>query len=213
VVTPRIGKPVEVNALWYNALRILEALAARRGEDTARFSRLAAKVEESFRAKFVRTDGRGLYDVLTIDGSDASIRPNQVFAVSLAHSPLTIHQKKAVLQVIEEELLTPVGLRSLAPSDAAYRPCYGGSPVERDGAYHQGTVWAWLLGPFVEAHLRVHGDPAKACSILEPMKKHLLEAGVGHLSEIFDGDPPHRPDGCVAQAWSVAETLRVLRLC
>lgn len=212
VVTPRIGKPVEVNALWYNALRIIASFGERQGDDVRKLIDLAEKVRNRFCAGFLRSDGRGLYDVLTDSGPDVSIRPNQILAVSLPFPALEPAHQREVVQVIEEELLTPFGLRSLSPADSSYRPHYAGDPVQRDGAYHQGTVWAWLLGPFVEAHLRVYGDKEKARSFLEPLRRHLLDAGIGQISEIFDGDEPHLPNGCVAQAWSVAEVLRTLKL-
>lgn len=212
VVTPRIGKPVEINALWHNALCILGSLAEQLGEDGSDYLRQARRAARSFRAAFVRPDGRGLYDVIADGGPDAAIRPNQIFAVSLPYSPLARREQQAVVRTVEQELLTPFGLRSLAPSDAAYCPRYGGSLWERDAAYHQGTVWPWLLGPFVLAHYRVYGDAEQARGFLRPLQAHLLEAGIGSISEIFDADPPHRPDGCIAQAWSVAETLRAWRL-
>ncbi|HLV79294.1 MAG TPA: amylo-alpha-1,6-glucosidase, partial [Chthonomonadaceae bacterium] len=200
--------PVEINALWINALLFLSELAERFGEDPAPYRKRAEKAARSFRAAFARADKRGLYDVLTETGPDASIRPNQIFAVSLPYSPLTLPQQKAVVQTVEEELLTPFGLRTLSPHDPAYRPHYGGSPAERDGAYHQGTVWPWLLGPFVAAHYRLYRDADRARAYLQPLQAHLQEAGIGTISEIFEGDPPHAPNGCIAQAWSVAEILR-----
>lgn len=212
VVTPRIGKPVEINALWINALIVMAELAERLGEDPAAYRKRAEKAAKSFRAVFVRPDKCGLFDVLTDSGPDESIRPNQIFAVSLPYSPLALPQQKAVVKIVEEELLTPFGLRTLSPQDPAYRPHYGGSPAERDSAYHQGTVWPWLLGPFVTAHYRVYHDADRARSYLLPLKAHLKEAGIGSISEIFDGDPPHAPNGCIAQAWSVAEILRALLL-
>jgi len=211
VVTPRIGKPVEINALWYNALGIMESLAERLGEDGTEYGKRARRVARRFRAAFVRPDQRGLYDVITDGGPDAAIRPNQIFAVSLPHSPLTAGEQKAVVQTVEKELLTPVGLRSLAPEDPAYRPRYEGGPWERDSAYHQGTVWPWLLGPFALAHFKVYGDAERARAFLRPLQAHLSEGEIGSISEIFDADSPHRPNGCIAQAWSVAETLRAWR--
>jgi predicted glycogen debranching enzyme len=211
VVTPRIGKPVEINALWYHALCIMKGLAQRLGEDPQSYARLASRTAKSFRKAFVRPDGQGLYDVIGAEGPDASIRPNQIFAVSLPHSPLTAEQQRAVVETVERHLLTPCGLRTLSPEDPAYVPRYRGSPQERDAAYHQGTVWAWLLGAFVDAHLKVYREPQRARVLLSCLPAHLQEAGVGYCSEIFDADPPHTPDGCIAQAWSVAELLRAWR--
>ena len=209
VVTPRIGKPVEINALWYNALVALAALAERIGESGTSY-RLAAEQAGAGFARFLRPDGQGLFDVL--DGpqgpgdNDASLRPNQVFAVSLPASPLDPAAQRAVIAACAP-LVTPFGLRSLAPSDPAYRPIITGPPYERDGAYHQGTVWAWLLGHWALANYRVSGDAAAAQAILAGIEPHLFDAGLGQISEIFDGDKPHTPRGCPAQAWSVACTL------
>jgi predicted glycogen debranching enzyme len=212
VVTPRIGKPVEINALWYHALCVMKTLAQRLGEDPQPYAKQARRTARSFRQAFVRPDGHGLYDVIGEDGPDASIRPNQIFAVGLAHSPLSAAERKAVVDTVERHLLTPFGLRTLSPDDPAYCPRYGGSAAERDAAYHQGTVWLWLLGAFVEAHLKVYRDRKRAKAFLNRLPAHLEEAGVGYCSEIFDADPPHTPNGCIAQAWSVAELLRVWRL-
>ncbi len=212
VVTPRIGKPVEINALWYNTLRVMEQVAGIVGEDGSEYAKRATRAERGFRAAFVRLDGRGLYDVITDQGPDASVRPNQVFAVSLPHSPLNLFDQRRTVRAVQESLLTPFGLRTLAPEDPAYRGRYEGGPLERDGAYHQGTVWPWLLGPFAEAHLKVYGNAERATTFLQPIQDHLCQAGIGSISEIFDGDPPHRPNGCIAQAWSIAEILRVWSL-
>lgn len=225
VVTPRIGKPVEINALWYNALCVMAQLAAMLGENGKGYRKRAQAVARGFRAAFVRPDGQGLYDVIAADGQgsrprhcferpgpDASLRPNQIFAVSLPHSPLTKAEQKAVVATVQRALLTPYGLRTLAPNDPAYRPHYGGNPRERDSAYHQGTVWPWLLGPFALAHYRVYGHAEKARAFLEPLQAHLREAGMGSISEIFDAELPHAPNGCIAQAWSVAEILRAWQL-
>ena len=217
VVTPRIGKPVEVNALWANALATMADFAAQLGDaqKTAYYAGLTAKTVESFRARFPRPDGHGLYDVLDTPPdsvSDASVRPNQIFAVSLPFAPLDADSPEAaaVLQIVESDLLTPVGLRTLSPHDPAYRPRYEGDQKQRDGAYHQGTAWPWLLGPFAEAHHKVRQDKAAALALLLPLEKPLREYGVGSLAEIYDGDAPQRPNGCIAQAWSVGEILRVL---
>lgn len=203
VFTPRHGKPVEINALWYNALKLL-------GEDA-----LATRVADGFRKAFWISPFRGLADVLHDDGSrDTSIRPNQVFAVSLPHSPLTDDQQHAVVEVVRRELLTPFGLRTLAVSDPRFQPHYRGDQFQRDRAYHNGTIWPWLIGAFLDAWLRVHRSSAEAQqqarAWLLPLVEHLEASGaVGSISEIFEAEPPHRPDGCFAQAWSVAEVLRL----
>jgi len=211
VVTPRIGKPVEINALWYHALTVMTRLGER-VEDAAlarRYAGLAARVRESFRQRFWFADGGYLYDVVDgPDGNDPSLRPNQIFAVSVSPDLLEPAMAAAVVVTCQRELLTPMGLRSLAAGQPGYVGTYGGGPVERDGAYHQGTVWSWLLGPFVLAHYRVHGRRDEAQALLAGIGSHLAEACVGSVSEIFDGDAPHRPRGCCAQAWSVAEILR-----
>ncbi|HSV72464.1 MAG TPA: amylo-alpha-1,6-glucosidase [Chthonomonadales bacterium] len=213
VVTPRIGKPVEIAALWYSGLRVMERLASVVGEDPAPYSGLADRAREGFRRRFLRPDGLGLWDVVGDDGSpDASLRPNQIVAASLVHSPLGLDERRRVVDVVQRDLLTPLGLRTLAPSDPAYRPRYAGGVWERDGAYHQGTVWPWLLGPFAEAHWRAYGDAGAARSLFAGLDAHMREAGVGSVSEVFDAEPPHTPGGCLAQAWSVAEPLRVLRM-
>jgi predicted glycogen debranching enzyme len=210
VVTPRIGKPVEINALWINALRITAAWGGPKGGKP--YADAADQATASFRAKFVRPDGRGLYDLLHLDGTpDGAIRPNQIIAAALAYSPLTEDQSRAVLEVVTQELLTPYGLRSLSPSDPAYRGRYDGSPPERDGTYHQGTVWAWLIGPLVDAYRKVHGSNADVHPLLASLEAELRDYGVGGIGEIFDGDAPHHPNGCPWQAWSVAELLRVRR--
>ena len=211
VVTPRIGKPVEINALWHNALRIMSAFAARLAQPD-RFSALADTAERSF-ARFVRADGEGLYDVIDgPDGDDASIRPNQIFAVSLPHSPLSADDQARVVAVCRHHLLTAFGLRSLAPGSPAYHPRYGGVVRDRDGGYHQGPVWAWLLGPFALAAYRVSGDATAAKAMLEAISDTMVDQAVGTIGEIFDGDPPHHPRGAPAQAWSVACTLDAWRL-
>ena len=206
VVTPRMGKPVEINALWYNALVALVALAERIGQSGAEYAAAAEKAKAGF-ARFVRPDGQGLYDVVDgPGGDDASLRPNQVFAVSLPVSPLDAAQQRAVIAACAP-LVTPYGLRSLAPDDPAYCRVITGPPYQRDGAYHQGTVWAFLLGHWALANHRVAGDAAASQAVLAGIEPHLSDAGLGQISEIFDGDPPHTPRGCPAQAWSVACTL------
>ncbi|HEV56447.1 MAG TPA: glycogen debranching protein, partial [Phycisphaerales bacterium] len=213
VVTPRTGKAVEVNALWYNALRVMADFARLLDEPADRYEALA----DDARAGFGRfwNDALG-YCCDVIDGpagDDASLRPNQLLAVSLRHSPLTRAQQRAVVDVCARHLLTSHGLRSLAPGDPAYVGYYGGDQRQRDGAYHQGTVWAWLIGPFVRAHLRVYGDRALARSYLAPLLDHLSGGCVGSIGEIFDGEPPFAPRGAIAQAWSVAEVLHAWRVC
>ncbi|MCG6896241.1 MAG: amylo-alpha-1,6-glucosidase [Thiocapsa sp.] len=204
VVTPRIGKPVEINALWYHGLRMMADFADRLGLDARRYRACADAARAGF-ARFVRPDRLGLYDVLDgPDGGDARIRPNQIFAVSLVHSPLDPPDQAAVVAMCERHLLCSYGLRSLTPEDPDYQGQYVGDVRSRDAAYHQGNVWAWLLGPYALAENRVTGDAAAAQARLEPISDHLLDAGLGTVSEIFDGDPPHRPRGCPAQAWSVA---------
>jgi predicted glycogen debranching enzyme len=219
VVTPRIGKPVEINALWFNAVCILRDLAADLGQpqDQIEFGALAGRIRASFEPAFWFEAGGYLYDV--IDGPDgdpdpsgcrrdASLRPNQIFALSLPHALLDGEKARRVLEICATELWTPVGLRSLSPRDTRYTGHYGGGPVERDGAYHQGTVWTWLLGPFAAAHFRVHRNAAAALDLLRAMPAHLREACVGQVSEIMDADPPFEAHGCFAQAWGVAEVLR-----
>jgi predicted glycogen debranching enzyme len=214
VVTPRRGKAVEIQALWYNAVCIMENIAGRLGDEIARkrYSNLAALTKWSFNRLLWNEKGGYLYDVVNGGPPDASIRPNQIFAVSLPHSMLSSERANRVVEVVKEHLLTPYGLRSLAPSNPQYRGRYSGDGGSRDAAYHQGTVWPWLMGPFISAYVKVNGgsDAARrqAEAWLAPLKDHLTDAGLGQVSEIFDGDPPHRPVGCIAQAWSVAELLR-----
>lgn len=208
VITPRIGKPIEVNALWYNALRTMARIARLVGKPHQEYEAIADRTLARF-SRFWNAELGYCYDVLDgLDGDDASLRPNQIFAVSLPESPLTPAQQKAVVDVCGRSLLTSYGLRSLAPTHPNYQGHYGGSPRQRDSVYHQGTVWGWLLGAFALAHLRVYGDPVQARSFLTPMADHLYQHGVGSLSEIFDGDAPMIPHGCFAQAWTVAEVLR-----
>src|SRR6202046_422756 len=214
-VTPRRGKPVEIQALWYNALCIMEDLASRFGNQAARngYRHMAAVAQWSFNRLFWNEKLNCLYDVVNGGPPDPSIRPNQIFAVSLPHSILGQDRARKVVRKVEEHLLTPFGLRSLAPSDPQYRGSYSGGPADRDGAYHQGTVWPWLLGPFITAYVKANGRSEEARrqaqAWLSSLEYDLPEAGLGHVSEIFEGDAPHRPCGCIAQAWSVAEILRV----
>jgi predicted glycogen debranching enzyme len=223
VITPRRGKPVEIQALWFNALKTMAAFAEELGERDS--EKVYAERAELCRSSFLRVfpdeleSGRGLVDC--VDGSDASvrdrsIRPNQLFAVSLHHSMVPRPLALRILAVVEEHLLTPFGLRTLSPRDPAYRGRYEGSPAARDEAYHQGTVWPWLLGPYVSAFLRTHGcgpeSLATARAVLEPLRSFVLGDGLGQIPEIFDGDAPQLPRGCVAQAWSVSELLRAALL-
>ena len=213
VVTPRIGKPVEINALWLNALLCMASFAKQLNEPEDDYARLSAAASDGFE-RFWNSGRSYCYDVLDgPDGDDASLRPNQIFAVSLDHGPmLTPAQNKAVVDACAQQLLTSHGLRSLSPTHPDYIGVYGGDRYKRDGAYHQGTVWAWLIGPFVQAHLKVYKNPALARTFLRPFA-HSLSAGcVGTLSEIFDGNAPFTPRGAYAQAWSVAEVLRVWQL-
>jgi predicted glycogen debranching enzyme len=207
VVTPRIGMPVEVQALWYNALCVLRDL----GMD-ASLGELAEKTRASFEAQFWNADAGCLYDVINGEARDTSIRPNQIFAVSLHHRMLPPEKEKLIVDVVTRELLTPLGLRTLSPHDPNYHPRYEGGVLERDSAYHQGTVWPWLMGPFISAYVKVHersSDARKQAEAwLKPFEEHLKTAGLGQISEIADGDAPHTPRGCIAQAWSVAELLR-----
>ncbi|MFN2277067.1 MAG: amylo-alpha-1,6-glucosidase [Candidatus Promineifilaceae bacterium] len=213
VVTPRTGKPVEVNALWYNALLVVAEVGRELGEDPAEYEALAGRVKIGFQ-RFWNEEYGYCYDVLDMPHGvdDASLRPNQLLAVSLAHSPLDYRQQRSIVDACGRHLLTAHGLRSLSAEDDDYIGHYGGDRYKRDGAYHQGTTWGWLIGPFVEAHLRVYNNHALARSYLPSLLQHLEAHGVGSISEIFDGDPPFTPRGCTAQAWSVAELLRAWRL-
>jgi len=205
--TPRKGKPVEINALWFNALISLADFARLLNEDAKPFATLAEQARQGFR-RFVRADGAGLYDVLDGPaGMDASVRPNQILAVSLPHSPLDAEDQAAVARVVGARLLTSYGLRTLDPLDPAYRSRYEGDVPSRDAAYHQGPAWAWLLPQYALAVHSVTGDAAAAQSLLEPLADHLADAGLGTISELFDAEPPHTPRGAPAQAWSVACTL------
>ncbi|MEH2066714.1 MAG: amylo-alpha-1,6-glucosidase [Nostoc sp.] len=208
VVTPRIGKPIEVNALWYNALRTMSQFAQKLGEPNKDYDAMADATQKGFNRFW--NDAKGYcFDILDgPNGNEASLRPNQIFAVSLPESPLTPEQQRQVVEACERSLLTSHGLRSLATDDPQYIGHYGGDQFHRDGAYHQGTVWEWLIGPFVLAHLRVFNNPSLARQFLEPMQHHLYTAGLGTISEISNGDAPMEPKGCIAQAWSVGEVLR-----
>ena len=210
--TPRAGKACEINALWYNALKIMEELAPGFGDDPREYSRMAGCTRMSY-AKFWNETAGCLYDVIDVAGrGDSSVRPNQIIAVSLPFSVLPPEQEQKIVAVVEDELLTPMGLRTLSKSDPEYKGHCMGDMYSRDSAYHQGTVWAWLMGSFVTAYCKVNGySPAaraRAKALFEPFASHLSDAGIGTISEIFDGDHPHEPRGCISQAWSVAELLR-----
>ena len=213
VATPRHGKPVEINALWYNALRIMESLCEKFDEDASAYRTRAEQVKESFNAKFWDSANQCLFDVVDGDEPDDHIRPNQVYAVSLPFSLLPEEQEKAVVALVEKELFVGCGLRSLAPDHPDYHGIYCGALAKRDAAYHQGTAWGFLLGGFFSAYMKVNhhssSAAANAVRMLEPVRKHLTDSGcIGSISEIFDGDTPHNPRGCYAQAWSVGEVLR-----
>lgn len=213
VATPRHGKPVEINALWYNALRIMESLCEKFDEDASAYRTRAEQVKESFNAKFWDSANQCLFDVVDGDEPDDHIRPNQVYAVSLPFSLLPEEQEKAVVALVEKELFVGCGLRSLAPDHPDYHGIYCGALAKRDAAYHQGTAWGFLLGGFFSAYMKVNHHSSSAAEnavrMLEPVRKHLTDSGcIGSISEIFDGDAPHNPRGCYAQAWSVGEVLR-----
>ena len=213
VATPRHGKPVEINALWYNALRIMESLCEKFDEDASAYRTRANQVKESFNAKFWDSSNQCLFDVVDGDEPDDHIRPNQIYAVSLPFSLLPEEQEKAVVALVEKELFVGCGLRSLAPDHPDYHGIYCGALAKRDAAYHQGTAWGFLLGGFFSAYMKVNHHSSSAAEnavhMLEPVRKHLTDSGcIGSISEIFDGDAPHNPRGCYAQAWSVGEVLR-----
>jgi len=214
VVTPRRGKAVEINALWYNALRLMEQWAGSRdAAAAAEYRQRADQAYSSFNGRFWYERGSYLFDVVDCEGGgdDSKCRPNQVFAISLPHAVLQPDRWEPVVCVIRDRLLTPVGLRSLAPGDPDFKPRYYGDLRTRDEAYHQGTVWAWLVGAFVDAWLKVFPDDAAgAREAVRGFCAHLDDACVGSISEIFDADRPYTPRGCIAQAWSVAEVLRVI---
>ena len=216
VATPRHGKPVEINALWYNALRIMESLCEKFDEDASAYRARANQVKESFNAKFWDSANQCLFDVVDGDEPDDHIRPNQIYAVSLPFSLLPEEQEKAVVALVEKELFVGCGLRSLAPDHPDYHGIYCGALAKRDAAYHQGTAWGFLLGGFFSAYMKVNHHSSSAAEnavrMLEPVRKHLTDSGcIGSISEIFDGDAPHNPRGCYAQAWSVGEVLRCYR--
>ena len=213
VATPRHGKPVEINALWYNALRIMESLCEKFDEDASAYRARANQVKESFNAKFWDSANQCLFDVVDGDEPDDHIRPNQIYAVSLPFSLLPEEQEKSVVALVEKEFFVGYGLRSLAPDHPDYHGIYCGALAKRDAAYHQGTAWGFLLGGFFSAYMKVNHHSSSAAEnvvrMLEPVRKHLTDSGcIGSISEIFDGDAPHNPRGCYAQAWSVGEVLR-----
>ena len=215
VVTPRMGKAVEINALWYNALKIMAFLAREMdlNNESKDYNNLAQKVSKSFNEVFWFDEGQYLYDYIDGETRSKAIRPNQVFAVSLPYSMLSKKRQRKVVEIVKECLLTPYGLRSLSPKDKDYIGRYCGNVYERDRAYHQGTVWAWLIGPYISAYVKAYAGNKDALEYIKglfvPFYEHLFDAGLGTVSEIFDGNPPHTPRGCISQAWSVAEILRV----
>lgn len=216
VVTPRRGKPVEIQALWYNALKAMMDFAILRGDETTKklCGDWSRKVKANFSSTFWNAETNCLFDYVDGETKDGAIRPNQIFALSLPHRLLTAELEKRVLATVQRDLLTPHGLRSLSPNDASYHGIYIGDQLRRDGSYHQGTVWGWPIGAFLLAYLRINRNSksaqAQVLDWLRPLRAHLDEAGLGSISEIFDGDVPHTPRGCFAQAWSVSEVLRVL---
>jgi predicted glycogen debranching enzyme len=211
VVTPRRGKAVEINALWYNALRLLAGWLRQEGDSLAAdIDAHAERARVSFNTRFWYPDGGYLYDVVDGEqGNDSACRPNQIFSISLDHPVLDRERWVPVFEVVRDRLMTPLGLRSLAPGHRDYKAQYYGDLRARDAAYHQGTVWGWLAGPFVDAWLKIHPeDKPGARTYLEGFAPHLSDAGVGTMSEVFDAETPYTPRGCIAQAWSVAEVLR-----
>ncbi len=209
IVTPRRGKPVEVQALWHNAVCLMGQWAEAAGDRPERWQGMAKQIEDSFNGRFWYEAGGYLYDVIDGEsGDDASLRPNQVLTVSLRHPILNKDRWTQVLSVVRDKLLTPFGLRTLAPGHRDYKSMYFGDLRARDAAYHQGTVWAWLIGPYIDAWLKAGLDRVEARRLLDGFRAHLSEDGLGTVSEIFDAEPPYPPRGCIAQAWSVAEVLR-----
>jgi predicted glycogen debranching enzyme len=213
VVTPRTGKPVEINALWINALETIAQFARQLNKPADEYASLSAQAKSNFQ-KFWNAERNCCFDVIDVPGSakssgkDASLRPNQILAVSLPVSPLSGDQQKSVVDICAQRLVTCYGLRSLAEGEPGYQGHYGGDQRARDAAYHQGTVWGWLMGPYALAHFRVYADRAAALRYLEPLGSNIGAYGLGTLAEIFEGDPPHAPRGCIAQAWTVGEILR-----
>ena len=209
VVTPRRGKPIEINALWYNALRLTADWCERAGRPAGEYRAMATQAFESAQRRYWFADGGYFYDCIDgPEGDDTSLRPNQVIALGLGYPLLDGDRARAAFDCVTAKLHTPYGLRTLTPEDPRYRPIYRGDQQARDAAYHMGMVWPWLLGPYLDARQRITGDRAGAKQLLEPFLAHLHEAGLGSVSEIFEPEPPFRPVGCIAQAWSVAEILR-----
>jgi predicted glycogen debranching enzyme len=212
VITPRHGKPVEVNALWYYTLNCMESWAVRLAIDATQYGELRSKVSQHFVPRFWYEAGGYLYDVVDVEGvagkNDPSLRPNQLFAASFTRCLLTEEQRRSMLQKVTDALLTPMGLRTLSPDDPAYCKHFNGNREQRDSAYHQGAVWPWLIGPYVDVHLRLHNDPNAIRPLLQPLVHHLWDACLGTISEVAEPEPPFTPAGCFAQAWSVAEVLR-----
>jgi predicted glycogen debranching enzyme len=216
VVTPRMGKPVEIQALWYNALRIFAELLQLNGQENDAFimNESADKAKQGFEQQFWYAEGNYLYDNIDREGKPSTeFRPNQLFAISLPYALIEGDKARTILQMTEEQLYTPVGLKSLPKSDTNYAPQYSGDQYHRDLSYHEGTVWSWLLGPYVDAIINVHGTNGieQAQKVINNFNYHLNEACIGSVSEIFDAEPPHHPRGCIAQAWGVAEILRVIK--
>jgi predicted glycogen debranching enzyme len=209
VVTPRRGKPIEINALWYNALRLAADWCERAMRPAGRYRQMALEAHESAQVRFWYPDGGYCYDVVdTADGDDPSLRPNQVMALALVYPLIEGDRARSAFDVVTSKLLTPYGLRTLSPDDPRYLASYDGDQRARDAAYHMGMVWPWLIGPYLDAHLRLKRDPVLIRQLLEPFRAHLSDAGLGTISEIFEPEPPYRPAGCISQAWSVAEILR-----
>lgn len=218
VITPRTGKDVEINALWYNALCIMHELAQKLKEpnDSKTYASLAVQIKKSFNEQFWNEEAKCLYDFVNGSQKNGDVRPNQIFAVSLPFEILDEERQKAVVLLVGNELLTGCGLRTLSQNNEQFIGTYSGDPYHRDAAYHQGTVWPWLIGAYLEAYLKVNKsspESKKYCaSIIDPFSKQLRDGGIGTISEIFDGNEPHLPKGCISQAWSVAEILRILEL-
>ena len=209
VVTPRRGKPVEIQALWYNALRLMQNWSESLGHAPALYREHAERARASFNRRFWNESAQALFDVIDgPQGDDAAFRPNQLFAISLPHEILDRERWQVVIDGVQKRLLTPFGLRTLSADHPDYKRTYQGDLRSRDAAYHQGTVWPWLMGHFIDAWLKVHADKKQAKQMLAGFHDHLCQHGFGSVSEIFDAEPPHKPHGCIAQAWSVAELLR-----
>jgi len=213
VVTPRTGKAVEINALWYNALLIYSSLLElnNNNDEAIQIRQKAILTKKSFNNQFWSSEKGYLYDVVNDNEKDDSLRPNQLFAISLPFPLIENEKATSVIKVVTEKLYTPVGLRSLSPDDPSYTSCYEGDSFKRDSCYHQGTVWSWLLGAYVDALANMGADKSLLKNIIDNFSYHLNEGCIGSVSEIFDADFPHSPKGCTAQAWGVAEILRVIK--